>query len=274
VIEWSGPIGDIWAQEWRRTDRSFAGLAPHLNAAILERASSTTAKIADIGCGAGATSIAVATALPRAQVIGIDISASLIEVAAARGRGLENLRFETGSIEERLPDIAPVDLLMSRHGVMFFPDPVSAFAQLRRSSSARASLVFSCFRPLKLNPWTAELIVAVQGALPPPPATYTPGPFAFADPAFVKAVLGEAGWRQARCTPVDFTYRAGEGADPVGDALDFFQRIGPTAPVLRAAPTDQRAAMLDRIATVLRRYHTGEAVDFPAAAWLWSAQAA
>ncbi|MEG8054033.1 hypothetical protein QP185_13650 [Sphingomonas aerolata] len=50
------------------------GLAPVLNAAILAAAGPQTRKIVDIGCGAGATSLASAEALPDGQVIGIDLS--------------------------------------------------------------------------------------------------------------------------------------------------------------------------------------------------------
>jgi hypothetical protein len=74
--------------------------------------------------------------------------------------------------------------------------------------------------------------------------------------------------------PVDYSYKAGAGDDPVGDALSFFKRIGPTAGLLRAAEGDARAAMIDRLRVVLERQRVGNNVDFPAAAWLWSAKAA
>ena len=72
-------------------------------------------------------------------------------------------------------------------------------------------------------------------------------------------------------TRVDFGYRAGEGDDPVADALAFFRRIGLVAPLLRDAAPADRAAMEEAIAAACaRRLHDG-AVDFPAAAWIWSA---
>jgi len=33
--DWTGRVGHVWAAEWRRTDRSFADLARHLDAAIV-----------------------------------------------------------------------------------------------------------------------------------------------------------------------------------------------------------------------------------------------
>jgi SAM-dependent methyltransferase len=271
--EWSGPVGDAWASEWRRTDRSFAGLTPYLDAAILAAAGPAPRVIVDIGCGAGATSMATAAAFPDAQVTGIDLSPDLIATATQRAEGRSNLAFVAGAVEERLASLAPIDLFVSRHGVMFFADPVAGLSALRQAAAPGATLVFSCFRAAALNPWASEIAIAIQGTPPAPPEGYAPGPFAFADPAFVSGVLEDSGWRVLRNEAVDYTYRAGEGALPIVDALAFFERIGPAAPVLRAASPDDRAAMLDRIATMLATHRSGDAVDFPAAAWLWSARA-
>jgi SAM-dependent methyltransferase len=269
--DWSGSIGDVWAEEWPHTDRCLAGLAVHLNAAILDMATPGSATIVDIGCGAGATSLATATALPARRVVGIDISPSLVAIATERAGGLDNLAFRCGPAEDHLADLAPVDLVVSRHGVMFFPDPVAAFSALRSGTVPGGGLVFSCFRPAALNPWATELVSAVAGEMPPPPTGYVPGPFAFADPDFVRDILGKAGWSRINARPVDFAYRAGQGTDPVGDALRFLQRIGPAAALLRQAPAEERTAMLARVEAVIARHCSGDVVDFPAAAWLWSA---
>jgi SAM-dependent methyltransferase len=271
--EWAGPVGDAWASEWQRTDRSFAGLAPHLDAAILAAAEPAPRVIVDIGCGAGATSIATARAFPDAQVTGIDLSPELVATATQRAEGQGNLAFIASPVEQAVATLAPVDLFVSRHGVMFFADPVAGLSALRQAAAAGAALVFSCFRAPALNSWASEIAEAIHGAPPARPEGYVPGPFAFADPAFVTDILERSGWRALGNEAVDYTYRAGEGALPVVDALAFFERIGPAAPVLRAASPDQRAAMLDRITAVLTRHRSGDAVDFPAAAWLWSARA-
>jgi len=269
--DWSGAIGDVWAEEWQRTDRCLAGLAVQLNAAVLDMAATGSATIVDIGCGAGTTSIAAATALPGRKVVGVDISPSLVAIATERAGGLGNLSFRCGPAEDRLADLAPVDLVVSRHGVMFFPDPVAAFSALRRATVPGAGLVFTCFRAPRFNPWATELVSAAVGEMPPPPDGYVPGPFAFADPAFVRAMLDEAGWSRIAARPVDFAYRAGAGNDPVGDALGLLQRIGPAAALLRQAPAGEHAAMLSRVEAVIAGRRSGDAVDFPAAAWLWSA---
>ena len=161
AIDWTGRVGQSWASEWHRTDRSFAGLTPHLDAAILASAPATPFRAIDIGCGAGSTSLALATARPDASVTGIDLSPDLLAVAGRRGAGRPNLAFRHGDAATIAHTLPPPDLLVSRHGVMFFADPAPAFAALRKACRPGATLVFSCFRDRADNPWASDLIEQV-----------------------------------------------------------------------------------------------------------------
>jgi len=270
--EWGGPIGSIWAQEAERTDRSFADLSRTLDAVITSHVGGAAMRVVDIGCGAGATSIALAQSQPQAMITAIDISIDLVSVAKERAAGLGNISFLVGPAEEMVKTVAPVDLFVSRHGVMFFPDPVMAFARLREAAAPGARMIFTCFRRPVDNPWATALIEA-SGAAPASPNGYQPGPFAFAEPDFVADVLEKAGWAMPTQRAVDYVYRAGAGPDPVIDALGFFKRIGPTANFLRAAEGAEREAAIARLRALLEERRSGDAVEFPAAAWLWSARA-
>ena len=263
AADWSGRVGEAWAQEWRRTDRAFAGLASHLNEAILAAAPAGPFTALDIGCGAGATSIALATAPPDASVVGVDLSAELVGVARQRAAGLANCRIEQGDAVLLAAASRP-DLLVSRHGVMFFPDPQAAFVALRHAATPAARLIFTCFAAIADNPW-ATLITDLPAQL----TGYTPGPFAFADPEQTRALLAGAGWAGDECR-IDFAYRAGAGDDPVSDALMLLDRIGPAATLLRDVPPDIHLGLLAALRSRLERQRVGSAVDFPAAAWLWS----
>lgn len=271
--DWTGQVGEAWAREWQRTDRSFAGLDPALDRAILAAVPAGAARLVDIGCGAGTTSLAVARACPGLAVTGLDLSTDLVAIAevrrAAAGLASERCRFVVGDAAEAAAALAPVDLFFSRHGVMFFDDPVAAFTRLARAAAPGAALVFSCFAALADNPWATET-GGEAGAAPAHPA---PGPFAFADPARVAAILSAAGWCADQAPErIAFRYVAGAGVDPVGDAVSFFRRIGPAARGLRDADEASRAVLLDRLAATCERYRQGKEVAFPAAAWLWSAR--
>lgn len=273
ATDWTGRVGQTWAAEWQRTDRSFAGLSPHLDAAILAAAPAGAIRTADIGCGAGSTSLALATARPDANVTGIDLSPELLTVARTRGAGQPNVRFRTGDATIIAAELAPLDLLVSRHGVMFFADPVAAFTDLRRACRPGAPLVFSCFRDRADNPWASDLVEQVTGTRPAAALGYAPGPFGLADPAVAAAILTDAGWTIDDPARVDFSYLVGGGVgdDPVADAAAFFGRIGPLAAALKQA--GDPAALDARLKAVLERYRTGNTVAFPASAWIWRAHA-
>lgn len=274
AYDWTGKIGDVWAEEWRRTDRSFANLTPHLNAAILAAAMPGTRALIDIGCGAGATSIATAQALPGARIIGVDLSPSLIEIASQRADSHPNASFACADVTAAAaPEHAPVDLYVSRHGVMFFADPIAAFTALAEAGAADATLVFSCFAERAANRWATEIVTGTDNDADAPTST-TPGPFAFADPSHVAAILQKSGWHAAAPQRIDFAYRAGEGSDPVADAVDYLRRIGPAASLIRDAAPEERDGHVARLTQVCERHRIGDAVDFPAAAWIWTARRA
>ncbi|NYD92239.1 class I SAM-dependent methyltransferase [Sphingomonas melonis] len=265
--DWTGRVGTVWAEEWRRTDRAFAALAPHLDAAIRAAAAPGPITALDIGCGAGGTAAALAAARPDARVIGADLSPDLIAVARTRHAALANLAFHHGDALAVAADHAPLDLLVSRHGVMFFTDPVAAFVRLRAATRPGGHIVFTCFAPVDDNRWATLITPAT------PRASYAPGPFAFADPDATAASLTAAGWGNATPTLVRFAYRVGAGDDPVADAADFLTRIGPAASRLRDAAAADRPALAARLRAALAAQRNGRVVDFPAAAWVWTARA-
>lgn len=270
AFAWQGRVGDVWAEEWRRTDRSFAGLSQHLDAAIAEDAP-RTGRALDIGCGAGGTSLALAAARPSLAIHGVDLSAGLVVVATRRAAAanLSNARFEVG--DAATPPGVPYDLAFSRHGVMFFTDPVTAFATIRTAMARGAPLVFSCFRTAAENGWAVALAEAL--GQPVSAASTAPGPFAFADREHVARILAAAGWHHAAPRAVDFTYVAGAGEAPVEDALAFFRRIGPAARALADTTEAERPRLLDRLAAMLDARVRDGTIAFPAAAWIWTARA-
>lgn len=267
TFDWTGRVGDVWADEWQRTDRSFADMSRRLDAAILA-AAPETGKVIDIGCGAGGTSIALAAARPRLAVEGIDLSPALVEIAANRASELANLSFRVA--DARTLGGSQADLLFSRHGVMFFDDPVAGFTDLRNATRPGGRIVFSCFRPRANNLWALVVDDAV-GNDNNPPAGYAPGPYGLADHDFTAAMLAEAGWTDAKAEAIDFTYVAGAGDDPVEDALSFFSRIGSAARAMADATPDRRDTMRDALRAALAAHVHDGAVTFRAGAWIWSA---
>lgn len=269
--DWQGKTGEGWAAEWKRTDRSFGGLTERL----LARSREFPFRHAlDVGCGAGELSLALARGHPQARVVGVDVSPQLVATARERAGQMSNVEFELADAAQWHPadDFAP-QLLMSRHGVMFFADPPAAFTNLANVAADNAALLFSCFRSLSENPFFNEI-----GAMLPPsavaPDPYAPGPFAFADRDHVSAILEDGGWRQVSFEPFDFAMIAGAGDDPVEDAMGYFSRIGPAAATLREMDEQGREATLAAIRRVAQDKCRDGLVALRAATWIVTARRA
>ena len=271
--DWAGSNRDIWAERWIDLDRVLAPIGTALQSAVLEAAPEHAFAAFDIGCGAGTSSLSLAAARPDATILGCDLSANLVEIASGRAADMPSLRFEVGDAVRVASEHRPFDLFLSRHGVMFFPDPPTAFRIFRESASEGAALVFSCFRDWHENPWASEVAGAAAGKDVPPPGR-EPSGFAFADALYVTGLLQSAGWSPTSPEPVSFRYVAGEGADAAEQALSLLTKVGPAAAVLRDLPPSYRGAAVDRMRAVIDRYRDGAAISFPAAGWVWRATAA
>ncbi len=264
--EWTGRMGGNWAREWQRTDRSFAPLTERL---LDHPAMREFAAALDIGCGAGELSCRLAARVPQAQVTGVDISSELLAVARARCAGPEFVEADAASFRPAGP--AP-DLLVSRHGVMFFADPFAAFAHLAAIAAPGAALRFSCFRTRTENEWALRLASIVPGdaAFVDPAA---PGPFAFGNRERTARILGSTGWCDVDFEAFDFAMVGGEGENAVADAHSYFQHIGSAARALAGLDGEERELALVRLRALLAGHHEDNRVALPAAAWIVTARA-
>jgi SAM-dependent methyltransferase len=268
--DWAATSGDIWARRWRDTDAALEPLSPHLLSTIVGNAPAGPFRAFEIGCGPGSTTTAVADACPGATIIACDISPALAAIAEQRTAGRRNVRVVTGDAEAIASSEGPFDLIFSRHGIMFFADPVRAFRALRNAANPGAALVFSCFQNWDLNPWASEVAAAAAGRVLPKPGR-EPSGFAFADPDYVREIFRSSGWANAEPEAVEFQYVAAEGPD---EALSFVTELGPASRILQAMPEEERGDATERMRAVVDSHFNGTAVVFPAAAWIWRATAA
>ncbi len=269
--EWLGAQGETWANEWRRTDRSFTAVTEKLLSRIPSLRFNT---VLDIGCGAGELSLAIARGYPDVRVMGVDVSPQLVAASRDRGANLSNVSFDLSDAAVwRAPSGFAPQLLVSRHGVMFFDDPVGAFANLADQADRGAHLLFSCFRSPAENPFFTD-VMDLLPAGPPPPPPGSPGPFGFADPDRIRKILAGGGWESIAIDAFNFPMIVGAGVDPLADAVDYFAAIGPAARVISGMDDNARADFKHRVRELARRNMADGIVSMPAAGWIVSARKA
>ena len=88
------------------------------------------ARVADVGCGHGASTILMAEAFPKSEFVGIDFHEESISRAREHASGLPNVRFESGRAQDFAG--AGFDLVAMFDSLHDMGDPVGALAHARK----------------------------------------------------------------------------------------------------------------------------------------------
>jgi SAM-dependent methyltransferase len=217
---WNEIAGPKWIRNEALLEASHAAIGDLL----LDQAAPQAGEAAlEIGCGTGTLLTRLAELVgPAGHAAGVDISATMLEVARARVPARVHLTELDVQID---PLGGPYDLAMSRFGVMFFDDPVAALRNVRAALRPGGRLCFVCWASLEQNPhWRDALAITVRHLGPPEPADAdAPGPFAFADPDRVLGLLSAAGFGQVTLR----TEHPALGVSGVVDAVEIAVAMGP-----------------------------------------------
>jgi SAM-dependent methyltransferase len=269
---WSGKVGDEWAINATRIDAMFA---PLTEALLNFAAFKSGERVLDIGCGAGATSIAIARRVgATGAVVGVDLSPQMLQVARGRAAAQDlAIEFvEADVAAAALP--GAFDAACSRFGVMFFDAPEAAFAGIRNRLRQNGRIAFMCWRPIVENVWATAPLDAISPLLKTPlapPDPDAPGPYALADEAKVGRILKAAGWRDISLSRWDGDLIVGGGGG-LSDSADFVLNIGPCARAVAEHELD-RAAAKQLLMEKLARHANETGVVLAGACWLVSATA-
>jgi SAM-dependent methyltransferase len=194
-----------WASVWPKREAMTSSVTEILLSHLDLR---TGERVLDVGSGGGITAIAAVDRVgPGGSVVGADISAPLVELAGRRAadRQIPNLSFCVADVQRDTVPGAPFDVAVSQFGVMFFDEPVTAFANIRRHLAPGGRFAFACWQPIERNPWFLGPALADFALAPPPPAPgkSPTGPFSLSDPERVGEILAGAGWKSTSRTPVE-----------------------------------------------------------------------
>jgi len=247
LLEWQGEVGRRWAAASATADDQFGRLS---DAGYRALGDLSGMHVLDVGCGSGGTTAQLADLVgPQGSVVGIDPSADVL-VHAARATAGRNVRLVHGDAQTHAFADGTFDVVFSRLGVMFFEDPVAAFANLRRCTVAGGRLAFSCWPVRELVPLLILPLRALAGLvqLPPSAPPGSPNPFSLGDAATTTAMLERAGWREV--VVEELRWQVDLPADAAEAAQTWLTTIPVTLSVVDPDP-DTRAELLAALAAAV-----------------------
>ena len=250
---WDGVEGGLWAAHADLLEHVFVRYDdPLLDAAGVAAGT----RVLDLGCGTGSLTRAAARRAAPAPVVGVDLSAAMVDVA--------NITFLRADAQVHpFPD-AGFDALISRAGASFFGDPPAAFANLARATAPGGRLALITWQAPSRNEWFVEITGALAGRpfAGPPPGV--PSPFAFADPDAVTALLDGAGFTDVQIADVREPALFGDDPALARDVMAELLRW-----LLEGRDAD--TARADLLAA-MQRHEGPDGISFGSAAWLVTAR--
>jgi SAM-dependent methyltransferase len=200
-------------------------------------------RVLELACGPGSLGAALSSRVGvTGNVVLSDIAPGMVEVARRRNSHHDQVEvavIDAASIDR--PDGA-FDVVLSRMGLMFTPDPAEAFAEIHRVLAPGGRVAAMTWAGIEHNPWMTCIGIAAMthGLSAGGPPTGPGGIFSLGDPATLEAVAGAAGLSDVLVTSYDIVFHAAT----VGEHLDRVCSLaGPLATVIASAPAQGQAAV-------------------------------
>lgn len=176
-------------------------------------------KVLDVAAGAGGQTLAAARRVgPTGAVLATDISPAILDFAAAEARraGLGNVATRELDGEELDVESETFDAVISRVGLIYFPDQQKALAGMRRAlrpGGAVGAIVYSTAD--RNGFFSIPVSIIRRRAELPPPLPGQPGPFSLGAEGALRAAYEQAGFHDVEIRVVEAQLRLTSAAECV-----------------------------------------------------------
>ncbi|QVQ53819.1 methyltransferase domain-containing protein [Spiractinospora alimapuensis] len=265
---WNGYEGTHWARHQKQYDDVNSGYnEPLLAAAAIQPYD----QVLDVGCGNGESTRLAARRAVHGHVTGLDLSGPMLErarVTAVR-EGVDNVSFLHGDAQVYPIPERSFDVAISRFGIMFFAAAVAGFTNIARGLRPGGRVAFLAMGTDPLD-GLQVLFRRISGDLPGiGPSDDRGGPLSLSDPAYVREVLGAAGFRGITSTRVDADQYWGDDADA---ATEFLWGWGPVRHHWSSADSARATRAHTTLRAAMEDYATPDGVRLPSHGWLVTAE--
>jgi ubiquinone/menaquinone biosynthesis C-methylase UbiE len=251
---------EAW-DRWGPTLETWLGEATErmLDAAAITEGSS----VLDVAAGAGGQSLAALRRVGAAgRVLATDISPTILTYAAtaAAEAGYTNLDTQTVDGEELDVDEGSFDAVISRVGLIYFPDQQRALAGMRRAlrpDGRLSAIVYST--PDRNEFFSIPVGIIRRRAELPPPLPGQPGPFSLGAPGVIEDAFTQAGFRDVNVVTVS-AVRVPRAEDCVRFERDSF---GALHQMLAGLSDTEREEAWAEIEHELARFETPKGFEGP-----------
>jgi ubiquinone/menaquinone biosynthesis C-methylase UbiE len=221
-------------------------------------------RVLDVAAGAGGQTLAAARRVgPGGAVLATDISPNILEFAAqeARAAGFGNVATRTMDGESLEVEDRSFDAVISRVGLIYFPDQQRALGEIRRAlrdGGRFSAIVYS--KPERNEFFSVPVSIIRRRAGLPAPAPGLPGPFSLGQTGVLEAAYEEAGFGGIEVRTVDAPVRFPSAAECVRFERESF---GALHAMLTGVPEHERQEAWEEIESELGRFEGPDGFEGP-----------
>jgi SAM-dependent methyltransferase len=221
-------------------------------------------RVLDVAAGAGDQTLQAAKRVgPPGYVLATDISANILDFAARNARRAGHSNIETKVLDGENLDVAEgsFDAVISRVGLIYFPDQQKALAGMMRALKPGGRIAAIVYGTADKNQFfSIPVSVIRRRANLPAPLPGQPGPFSLGGAGVLEEAFRKAGFRDVRSQAVPAPVRTKTAAECMRFEKESF---GALHQMLAGLDDAGRAAAWQEIEDELRKFETPQGFEGP-----------